>query len=280
MSLLGHTVLRPASDAASRHLYFLHGILGSRANWRGIARQVVDARPGFGAVLVDLREHGDSLGREGADTVAQAAEDVAALAAGLGLPVDGIVGHSFGGKVALAFADRARSTGAGEAPVSELWVVDSSPGVRPTLDGSDDVLAVLAALERSPRRYPDREAFLERMRSEGLPPALRQWLAMNLRRDADGSRVFGPDLARIHALLASSADLDLFPALDPPPCPTGVLVGERSSVVSAADRARLEALAAVHPTLHVYPIPDAGHWVHVDAADAVVRLLSSPPGTV
>ena len=273
MTSLGHTVLGPASGAASRHLYFLHGILGTRANWRGIARRVIDARPGFGAVLVDLREHGDSLGLGGPDTLAQAADDVAALAEDLGRPVDGIVGHSFGGKVALSFAGRR-----GHPALSELWVVDSSPGARPDPEAAGESDLVLEVLERLPKRYPDREAFTARLRAEGLSTTVSQWLAMNLLRDEDGSRFFGPDLGRIRALLRSYAETDLFGVLDPPPCPTGFLVAGRSKVVSKGDRARLEALAAAHPALHVYPIPNAGHWVHAEAPEAVIALLSRPPG--
>src|SRR5690606_41911913 len=43
-----------------RWMLFLHGILGRRSNWRSFSRRWVAARPGWGAVLVDLRGHGDS----------------------------------------------------------------------------------------------------------------------------------------------------------------------------------------------------------------------------
>ncbi len=45
-----------------RWLGFLHGILGSGANWRTFAKQIVTAKPEWGALLVDLRLHGESRG--------------------------------------------------------------------------------------------------------------------------------------------------------------------------------------------------------------------------
>lgn len=59
--MLAHGIVTSRSADPDRYMLFLHGILGTRANWRGIARRFVDARPGWGAVLVDLREHGESL---------------------------------------------------------------------------------------------------------------------------------------------------------------------------------------------------------------------------
>ena len=41
-------------------LLFLHGILGSGANWRSFARKILEPRPHWGALLVDLRMHGQS----------------------------------------------------------------------------------------------------------------------------------------------------------------------------------------------------------------------------
>ncbi len=268
---LAHTLLAPAEGPATRHLFFLHGILGNRANWRGIARKVVDRRPGFGAVLVDLRGHGDSLDVTGPDTVEQAADDVAALARDLGVAIDGIVGHSFGGKVALAVADRHGRNG----EVGELWIVDASPGPRDLPRDADETLAVVSMLRGAPRRFEDRDAFVAYVRSHGFGERIGQWLAMGLRRAEDGSRHFGPDLDRVSRLLESYAALDLFPALDPPPCPTGILIGERSKAIPHADRARLEALATRHERLTTYLIAEVGHWVHVEAPERVIELLSA-----
>ncbi|MBK8589318.1 MAG: alpha/beta hydrolase [Sandaracinaceae bacterium] len=127
MATLAHTIVRAEGKTPTRSLLFLHGILGTRANWRGIARRLVDERPELSVVLVDVRGHGDSLGMPGPSTIEQAARDLRALEAVLETPVRGALGHSFGGKVAMQYAlDRAD-------PLDTLFVIDSSPGreVRP-----------------------------------------------------------------------------------------------------------------------------------------------------
>ena len=96
----------PEGTSPPRLMLFLHGILGSGANWRTFAKQVVTAQPDWGAVLVDLRLHGDS--REivaPPHTISAAAGDVQELVgmleASSSSRVRGVLGHSFGGKIAL-----------------------------------------------------------------------------------------------------------------------------------------------------------------------------------
>src|SRR5262245_29764791 len=86
---------------AERAVAFLHGILGSGNNLRTIARRFVEARPEWQAWLVDLRGHGRSPKGAGAPSLESAARDVASLAARATPQLAGVVGHSFGGKVAL-----------------------------------------------------------------------------------------------------------------------------------------------------------------------------------
>ena len=79
---------------------FLHGILGSGANWRTFARRFVEAKPTWRAVLVDLRKHGASQDFPAPHTLVACADDLRALEKSIGR-FDGVLGHSFGGKVAL-----------------------------------------------------------------------------------------------------------------------------------------------------------------------------------
>jgi len=169
-------------------MLFLHGILGTRANWRGIARRFVEARPKWGAVLIDLREHGDSLGMPTPHTVRAAADDVAELARSLGTPVGGALGHSFGGKVVLEWL-RSR-----QGLRTEAWTIDSSPSPSAANRDTTATAEVIRTLDALPRHWASREAFIAAVIEAGQPPPIAQWLAMNLRHTNDGKRTFGPEL--------------------------------------------------------------------------------------
>ena len=68
------TRVTAAGGNPERWLLVLHGIYGSGRNWGSIARRLVDARPEWGVLLVDLRLHGGSTsGFEGPHTLAATA---------------------------------------------------------------------------------------------------------------------------------------------------------------------------------------------------------------
>ena len=58
--LLAHQFVQHEVAAPKHWIVFLHGVLGRGANWQGFARKLVTARPELGALLVDLRAHGES----------------------------------------------------------------------------------------------------------------------------------------------------------------------------------------------------------------------------
>ena len=126
---------------APRALLVTHGILGSGANWRSIARKVVAQRPDWAIELVDLRGHGRSEPGEAPHTLAASAADLRALLDELP-DIVAVAGHSFGGKTVLAMRPIA------PARLLQTWIFDASPGVR---DGASDpsVARVLASLERA-----------------------------------------------------------------------------------------------------------------------------------
>jgi esterase len=258
-------------EPPTRWVLFLHGILGSGANWRSFARRLVESRPGWGAALIDLRAHGASVGLAPPHTVAAAAADLEAILPRLAGPVEAVVGHSFGGKVALAFLER---QGATPGPV---WVLDATPGPRPGGRGSESTMAVLSLLEGLPRRFASREAFIGEIVSAGQPAPLAQWLAMNLEREGD-EVVFSLDLAAIRAMLEDYFALDLWHVVERPPrgAALHVVIGGRSDVIDAADRARLERAAGESGgRLAVHVLERAGHWVQVDDPDGLLALVQA-----
>lgn len=257
-----------APNASPTHtVAFLHGILGTGANLRTLARKLVEARPHWGALLVDLRNHGESLGRDGADTVQQTAHDVAETAKGLGLTLEGAVGHSFGGKVALALSQYAPG-------LTHVALIDSAPGSRPQGRGSEVTLDVVELLATLPGPWSSREAFVSSVTRAGQPLGVARWLAMQVQAGADGVFRFGPDLPRTRALLESYFEWDAWALIEAPAGPLmHVVVGERSPVFEQVDRDRLERVCAGSKRV-TSALVDAGHWVHVDAFDALSRSLA------
>ena len=84
--------------------YVLHGILGSAKNWRTFGRRLAARFPSWRIVLVDLRHHGDSPHLPPPNTLAACAADLERLSAAREERPSVVIGHSFGGKVALEWA--------------------------------------------------------------------------------------------------------------------------------------------------------------------------------
>lgn len=280
MSLLAHEIVVTDEEAPpDRWMLFLHGILGRRANWRSIARRWARSRPGWGAVLVDLRDHGESQNLPGPRTVAAAGGDLVALASAVtearGGRVAGVLGHSFGGKVAIAAAEQLRKAG---QPLDELWVVDAPPGPRtqPRDRTTDRTFELLASL---PEEFASRSEFIDAVVAGGLAKGVAQWLATNLIEQGDGRWRFGLELARVRALLEDFSVVDLWPSLDAEVAAgtrVGLVLGGRSEALFGEELERARALASTG-RIALETIEGAGHWVHVDRPDALLQLLERPP---
>lgn len=242
-----------------------HGIYGAGSNWRGIARKLVAARPDWSVVLVDLRNHGRSESGEPPHTLEACAEDLRALVAELG-SIEVLAGHSFGGKVVL----QARPL---VGDVAQIWMLDSSPSTRRDLaNDPTSALAVLELLERLPRTWPSRDAFVQAIVDAGHTKDLGAWLGMNVVADGD---VYTLRLAlpALREMLADYCARDLWHLVEDASLPgtVEIVIADRSSTLSAADRERLSAPLA---HIHAHHI-DAGHWLHIDAPTAVVQLFAA-----
>lgn len=264
---LAHTLVTHDGARPSRWMLLLHGLLGRGSNLLGLARRLTSDDPDLGVVLPDLRMHGDSQRCAPPHTLARAADDVRELVAALPITISALAGHSFGGKVALRLLDDPW------AALGSTCVLDASPSSRRERPANDTTLRVLAALSSAPPRFENRSRFMEALERAGIDVGLRQWLAKNLVRDGEQYRC-ALDLDAIGALLADYDRNDLWPIVEAPP-PTVRLVfaiGGRSASLSAAEQDRLRELAG-RGVIALYELPKAGHWVHVDDPDGVLRVL-------
>lgn len=259
-----HTVVTASGATPTRTAFVLHGILGNQRNWRTMARRLADLRPDFRWVLVDHRNHGQSQGAPPPHDLAACAADLHRLAEQVGEP-ELVIGHSFGGKVALAYA-------APHPPgLHTVWVLDAQPGAHAAED-DNEVLQVISALRALAMPVADRDEVVQHLARRGFSPGLVQWMTTNLRRQGDGF-TWAFELDAVSEMIRDYFTQDYWPLLED----TGgidihVLRAERSDRWSDEVLARFQHAS---PDVHLHLLPDAGHWVHVDNPNGVLDAITA-----
>jgi len=226
-------------------LILLHGLFGAGQNWGAIRKALA---PRFRVLTPDLRNHGASP-RAAAMTYDAMAQDIADTLDAAGIARAAVLGHSMGGKAAMAFAL------AHPERVERLVVADIAP-VRypPALRGF--VAALQAIPLRSGLTRREADAALAASIPEG---GIRAFLLQSLRFETDPPewRLGLPEIA------AAMPEIE-----DAPPGlgrrydgPVLVLGGERSRYILPEHHAVFRAL---FPQARFATVPGAGHWMHAE----------------
>jgi pimeloyl-ACP methyl ester carboxylesterase len=153
-----------------------------------------------------------------------------------------------------------------------VWVIDSTPEVLEV----GDAWRMLPLMRSLPREFATREAGYAALKERGLDDATAQWLAMNIHRTEEGRYRMVLDPDRLEPLLRDFYDRDLWEVVEEPPA--GVMIhfvrASRQSVMSdgAAERIREIGRRTDQVVLHEVA---GGHWLHVDAPEAVVQVITS-----
>lgn len=262
-SLLHHERVVAGGTPPRHWLYVLHGIFGSGRNWASVARRLVQARPEWGVLLVDLREHGASEGFLPPHTVEACARDLDALARSLRVPPSAVLGHSFGGKVALAW-------GALSPEMAQLWVVDSTPEARPP---GGSAWQMLERLRRLPEHFRSRDELVQLLREGGIALPVARWMATNLAGEPAAGYRWRFNLEAIEELLHDFFRRDLWPVLESPPgsLQLHLVKAEGSDVLSGPALERVEGLTT-GGRVFLHRVT-GGHWVNADNPDALHELL-------
>jgi esterase len=260
MSTLAAT--RLVADTAHKAMIMLHGIYGRGRNWQAIARAITAARPEYECWLVDLPHHGDSPAGSHGETVKGLAADVMDWMREQNITPAAILGHSYGGKVALAIAELLR-----ERPL-QIWVIDSTPEVKPP---SGSAWTMLDLVRRLPERFATRDEATQAIVNGGYALGVAQWMATNLTRADDGF-VWKLDFEAMERLLRDFFVTDMWPIVESPGAGQEVhfLKASESSAISSAAVSRLERVAGAQVHLHHRA---GGHWIHAESPQVVAELL-------
>lgn len=281
--ILAHSIV--GAESAPHFGLFLHGVLGAGHNLRSLAKRLCERRPEWRFALVDLRCHGKSLGASPPHTLEACADDLVDLARHLGHSPRAVIGHSLGGKVALAYGLRHEQAGDQILPpdpgaLHQIWTLDSDPGAQ--VPGENhQVRRVLGALLQHRGPFSSRDAAVSALEASGLSLGLRNWLATSLDRTPRGLE-WRFELDNISKLLDDYFTVDYWAALralahrpltPSRPSRFDLLVAENSDRWSGSMREQAEILHG-GPRLHVHHLPNAGHWVHVDNPGGLLQILA------
>lgn len=255
-----------ADPPGPRVLYVLHGIYGRGRNWAAIARHLAVRRTDWRSVLIDLRQHGQSPPMPPPQTVDACAGDVLAFEREADASPRAVLGHSFGGKVALLFAARA-----GLDPL-QVWVVDSTPEARAPEGAAWDMLRIVREL---PADFPSRYDAIVAMERAGVASAVAAWMATNLVLEAERYR-WRLDFDVMQSLLEDFFRTDLWDVVEQPPAGVELHFVKATESRTLGEEAceRLVAAGRRHGQVKLHRVA-GGHWLNADNPEAMLALLES-----
>jgi pimeloyl-ACP methyl ester carboxylesterase len=231
-------------------LLIAHGLFGSARNWGAMAKRLAVGRR---VVAVDMRNHGTSPWRptHGYDDLAG---DLAGEIAAFGGPVD-VLGHSMGGKAAMALA-LTRPALVRRLVVGDIAPVAYAHTQLPLIDAMRGLdLSVLT------RRSEADLALQGAIPDAGVRAFLLQSLDMAGRRWRLNLDVLAAEMPRIIGWPGIAGRFD---------GPVLVLAGARSEYVRPEHHAHF---AAQFPAHRIVSVDGAGHWLHADRPAEVAALV-------
>ncbi len=248
MILAGHEM------GKGKPVILLHGLFGSSRNF-GVVQRRLAAR--FRVIALDLRNHGESPHIMGMDYPAMAADVLETLQT-RDIGSARLIGHSMGGKIAMA-----------------------------TALAAPDAVEMLVVVDISPVRYRSSfHAYVEAMRSVPLAPGLTRAAAAEYLATAVPERATRNFLLQNLGLGQAPAwriglkeIADALPSIEGWAVPerryggpTVFVAGERSSYIRLEHR---PVIRAHFPAARFATVKSTGHWVHAENPEGFLAVLSA-----
>ncbi|MFW5826805.1 MAG: alpha/beta fold hydrolase [Alkalispirochaeta sp.] len=249
-------------------LIILHGLFGAGDNWRSHAEALSGERP---VLVPDMPNHGRSLHTADMDfasvarLVWSALADLALSDRAPTLEMEprryALLGHSMGGKVAMAMAFQEPER------VERLISADIAPREYPA--SHQEIFEAMSAVATT---HIERRSEADRIMAESIPAkAIRMFLLKSLVRD-ETTGTYQWQL-NVEGLRRSYDDIRAWPFHDEHyEGPTLFIAGGESPYIRPGDRA---AIDRHFPEYQLETIPGVGHWLHVENLEAFLSLVST-----
>lgn len=239
---------------SDKHLFLLHGLLGSSDNWQSFARLLSAS---YTVHLLDMRNHGRSP-HSPEINYALMAEDVNAYIIENKILDPIVLGHSMGGKIAMCMAlDTAKL-------VSQIIVVDIAP--RTYVGGHEYIINAMleTPLEKFSSRKEVESWLSDRIKGVGI----LQFILKNLGRNPDHSFRWNCNL---NAINNHYSELMSFYSNGVSQIKVDFIRGQLSDYIMPEDERLIKAFFP-HHSMHT--VADAGHWVHADNPEGFMQVLT------
>lgn len=247
-TLLNYKITQPEIQIHKTPILLIHGLFGDMNNLGMIARGLTD----YTTIQVDARNHGDSFHSDEMNYSVMA-QDIVTLLNSLNVPEITIIGHSMGGKIAMAVTQYIPEK------IKKLIVIDVAP-VAYTVHRHTEIFAALNAV--SDAKITDRKKAAELMNTILDEEFVIQFLLKSFKQ--------GEWKFNVPVLQAKYNDIIGWKNVPTFTKPTLLIIGGESSYVQKEDQA---LIAQQFPNATAKIISGAGHWVHAQKTGAVLRMI-------
>jgi len=247
-------LLNEKSRGEGSPLVLIHGLFGNLDNLGGLAKTLADH---FCVYQIDLPNHGQSYHTKQVDYQAQS-DAVVAWMDHHQLDKVTLVGHSMGGKVAMAIAQRFPER------VTQLVVMDIAP-VDYQVNRHDAVFTALKRTQNTP--LTSRQQAQSIMDETIENPGVTQFLLKSLYKTDQGHYAWR---FNIDNLYHGYRDIMGWQAFGQYSGPTLFVKGQQSEYILPEHR---DAIIEQFPHSKAHMVAGTGHWLHAEKPAVVANVI-------
>jgi pimeloyl-ACP methyl ester carboxylesterase len=249
-------------------LVILHGLYGSSDNWYSIGRSLAH---NYKVYLVDQRNHGNSP-HSSEHNYRAMCNDLTEFFDRHNLTQAIILGHSMGGKTALAFGMKYPEE------VKKMIVVDISPfgyDQSHSQEATAHHRIIQALMTIQPETLQSRAEADMILKKSIAPSSIRQFLLKNLKHDGKGRFYWSMNIPAIAANMAGIFDgvvpHDACNTNNVPHFPLLFIKGEYSGYIKNRDEA---AIRKCFPWSQIITVTGSGHWLHAEQPRTFLNIVA------